>query len=101
MASFCQQDPHYTFWWRYKRHKTGNIDEPLEGTTIYPRGWAFFEYLDAVHGRDAVKKFIDLVVRKGKSAKEAASTVTGLKWDTLRDKEREWSTSWLRRYPRR
>lgn len=98
MATWCAQDGHYISYYRHEKAVTGPIDERRAWKLAYARGWAFFEYIDAVYGREKLRKLLELALVRKIPAREAAAEAAGLGWKDLSEREQEWSRKWLRNY---
>jgi tetratricopeptide (TPR) repeat protein len=99
MATWCAQDGHYVAFFRHQRQEVKAIPDGVrEHKYVYARGWAVFEFLDATHGREKVKAWIDRVVRKARPVDEAAAETFGRPWAEIVDDERKWSAEWIRRF---
>ena len=90
-------DPHFVAYFRHEKQAVKEIDAAIDFKYSYGRGWAFFEWMEAVYGAKVVKKFVGLCVG-GKTPAEAAAEATGLDWDKVRKDEKEWSTKWMADY---
>ncbi len=102
MASYVQQDSSilYALGGRLSAQRASlpPIDGRMGFEDAYPRGWIFFEYLLAKHGKDKVHAFARAVVEEGTDPEEAAAAVTGKTWSDLVADEQAWGATWLRKY---
>ncbi|MBI2900763.1 MAG: hypothetical protein HYY17_11315 [Planctomycetes bacterium] len=98
MATWCAGDGHFIYYYRYEKQKTLDIEASIGHKFVYGRGWSFFEYMDAKHGRKKVQEFVALAVAGTLPAAGAAARVTGKEWGALKAEEREWSARWISTY---
>lgn len=98
-AAYVAGDPHFVAFFRHQKQKVGDVDAEMEHKYTYARGWAFFEWLDAEHGRDAVKKFAAIALDEMKPPAEAVRAVLDKDWKDVKAAERAWSAGWIPKLP--
>ncbi len=97
MASWIGRDPNHVLAFRHAGVRVAPVGEALAAEWIYARGWAFFEWVETVHGADKAKKLVALLV-EGRAPAEAATEVLGRPWEELRKAERDASAKWISKY---
>lgn len=102
MASYVQQDTSVLYGLSVRlgvgRARLAALDQPMSEQDAYPRGWIFFEYLNAKHGKNAVHAFTKALIEDHVELEEAARRATGLEWAALVAAERDWGEEWLKKY---
>ncbi len=94
ICTYIAGDPHFVAFFRQQKQEVKEIDAEIDFKYTYGRGWAFFEWMEAKHGAEKVKKFVALVAT-GKTPAEAASEATGLTWEKVKSDECAWSKKWI------
>jgi len=97
MADYVGRDPNHVSSFKQAKVKLKAIDAEIPHDHVYARGRAFFEWLEAAHGAEKLKKFIALAL-EGKPAAEAAAAVTGSDWAAITKAETEWSSAWVKKF---
>lgn len=97
VATWCAGDGHFLYYFRHEKQRVLDIETTVDHKYIYARGWGFFEYFDAKHGRAKTRELLALCLG-GLDVPAAATRVTGKEWAAVRAEERDWTARWISTY---
>jgi hypothetical protein len=97
MACYATRTPYWMCYLKLIKAEITPIEKvPLSAKQHYGRGQAFFEWLEATAGRDKVRQFSRLAAKEGLEPSAAAERATGLAWDEIQRREREWAAKFIK-----
>lgn len=98
VACYVAGDTSFLYAFQLRGGRVDGLDKMVPDEEAYPRGMAFFAWMEAEWGKDKVREFVDRVTHQGEAAADAAAAVTGRPWPRLVLEEKAWSAAYVAKF---
>jgi hypothetical protein len=97
MACYVEQNDAHLRGYVSRGEPMDNLDAEWSRDRSYARGWLFWRWLEAEHGREAVHELVRRTIEDGEGWRTAIEATTHLSWSEVVQREFAWSRAWYDR----
>jgi hypothetical protein len=98
LATYAAGDESYFYNFTRRAGRVDVVGDSLSVADAYPRGMAFFRWMEQEHGAAKLKEFVGRVAAGREKPGPAAAEVLGRPWEQILHREKAWSTEYISKF---
>jgi hypothetical protein len=98
LATYAAGDESFFYNFTRRAGKVDVVNGTLSLLDAYPRGMAFFRWMEQEHGSAKLKEFVGRVAGGREKPGTAAEEVLGRPWEQILLREKTWSTEYIAKF---